>query len=196
MKDYLDFAKRGVLTDTNVSDRELDSDFEISVSEIVQNWGYDVVPQLGVAGFFIDLAVRNPRRPGEFLAAIECDGASYHSSNSARDRDRIRQSILESLGWRNRIWRIWSTDRFYNPRRESERLLAFLKEREEIVALEPNPYFDFASDFDDTSATDESTNVDSDEVTSSQSPSNSEEELYVEVGDSVSYCYVDIQPIA
>ena len=61
------------------------------------------------------------------LAAIECDGATYHSALSVRDRDRIRQEILESLGWRGRIWRIWSTDWFRTPRQESEKLINFLE---------------------------------------------------------------------
>jgi len=66
-----------------------------------------------VAGFFIDLAVRDPGNPGAFLMGIECDGATYHSAKSARDRDRLRQTVLERLGWN--IRRIWSTDWFKNP---------------------------------------------------------------------------------
>jgi REase_MTES_1575 len=80
---------------------------------VITALGYEVKPQLGVAGFFIDIAVRNPDRPGEFLAGIESDGATYHSGFSVRDRDRIRQEILESLGWKGRIHRIWSTDWFF-----------------------------------------------------------------------------------
>jgi len=88
--------------------------------------GYEVTPQLGVAGYRIDIAVKHPDVPGSYLAAIECDGASYHSAMSVRDRDRIRQEILESLGWRGRIWRIWSTDWFRTPRQETEKLISFL----------------------------------------------------------------------
>jgi hypothetical protein len=191
LKDYLDFAKRGVFTDTIVSDREPDSDFEIVVSDILRNRGYDVVPQLGVAGFFIDLAVRNPKRPGEFLAAIECDGTKYHSSRSARDRDRIRQTILEGLGWKDRIWRIWSTDWFYNPRRESERLVAFLREREALTASEPVSNFDDESGFEEIGDSDQPASVDTNDITTDPDISTSEEELYVEVGDSITYCFVD-----
>ena len=74
----------------------------------------------------IDIAVKHPDSSGSYLAAIECDGASYHSALSVRDRDRIRQEILEALGWRGRIWRIWSTDWFRTPRQESEKLIGFL----------------------------------------------------------------------
>ncbi len=83
---------------------------------------------MGVAGYRIDIAVRHPDASGAYLAAIECDGASYHSALSVRDRDRIRQEILESLGWRGRIWRIWSTDWFRAPRQETEKLISFLEE--------------------------------------------------------------------
>jgi transcription elongation GreA/GreB family factor/very-short-patch-repair endonuclease len=91
--------------------------------------GYEVTPQLGVAGYRIDIAVKHPDAPGSYLAAIECDGASYHSALSVRDRDRIRQEILESLGWRGRIWRIWSTDWFRTPRQETEKLISFLEDQ-------------------------------------------------------------------
>jgi hypothetical protein len=66
--------------------------------------------------------------PGSYLAAIECDGATYHSASSVRDRDRIRQEILESLGWRGRIWRVWLTDWFRTPKQESEKLISFLED--------------------------------------------------------------------
>ena len=72
--------------------------------------------------------MKHPNYVSAYLAAIECDGATYHSGVSVRDRDRIRQEILESLGWKNRIWRIWSTDWFRNPGRETARLIAFLNE--------------------------------------------------------------------
>ena len=93
--------------------------------------GYEVTPQLGVAGYRIDIAVKHPNIPGCYLAAIECDGATYHSALSVRDRDRIRQEILESLGWRGRIWRIWSTDWFRSPRSEIEKLISFLSDLSE-----------------------------------------------------------------
>ena len=81
--------------------------------EALHDAGFRCEPQVGVAGFFIDLAVIDPGTPGRYLMGIECDGASYHSAKSARDRDRLRQEVLERLGWC--IWRIWSTDWFSNP---------------------------------------------------------------------------------
>jgi very-short-patch-repair endonuclease len=81
---------------------------------------YTIRTQVGCSGYRIDLAIAHNNRPGEFLLGIECDGASYHSSPTARDRDRLRQQILEKLGWK--IHRIWSTEWFRN-KPEQVRLL-------------------------------------------------------------------------
>lgn len=127
LRNYLEYARTGSLTTFEETGRDPDSDFEISVMDMLKLRGYEVTPQLGVAGYRIDIAVKHPDAPGSYLAAIECDGASYHSALSVRDRDRIRQEILESLGWRGRIWRIWSTDWFRTPRQETEKLINFLE---------------------------------------------------------------------
>jgi len=105
----------------------------MAVAAVLKENGFAVAPQVGVAGFFIDLAVRHPAKPGTFLLGIECDGASYHSGRSARDRDRLRQEILENLGWK--IHRIWSTDWFKSLRTEIERLLARIKS---LLASDPD----------------------------------------------------------
>ena len=128
LRNYLEYARTGSLPTIEETDREPDSDFEISVMDMLKMRGYEVTPQLGVAGYRIDIAVKHPDAPGSYLAAIECDGATYHSALSVRDRDRIRQEILESLGWRGRIWRIWSTDWFRTPRQETEKLISFLED--------------------------------------------------------------------
>lgn len=131
LRNYLEYARTGSLPTIEETDREPDSDFEISVMDMLKMRGYEVTPQLGVAGYRIDIAVKHPDAPGSYLAAIECDGATYHSALSVRDRDRIRQEILESLGWRGRIWRIWSTDWFRTPRQEIEKLISFLEDLRE-----------------------------------------------------------------
>jgi transcription elongation GreA/GreB family factor/very-short-patch-repair endonuclease len=128
LRNYLEYVRTGSLTTYEATYREPDSDFEISVMEMLKLRGYEVTPQLGVAGYRIDIAVKHPDAPSSYLAAIECDGATYHSALSVRDRDRIRQEILESLGWRGRIWRIWSTDWFRTPRQETEKLISFLED--------------------------------------------------------------------
>jgi hypothetical protein len=81
--------------------------------------------QVGVSSFRIDLGVIDPARPGEYILGVECDGATYHSARSARDRDRLRQEVLEGLGWR--LHRIWSTDWFRRPQQEADRLLTAIR---------------------------------------------------------------------
>ena len=132
LKDYLEYAKTGVIESANPAAREPDSDFEVSVAGVLADKGYQVQPQVGVAGFFIDLAVVHPHEPGTYLTGIECDGASYHSARSARDRDRLRQEILQNLGWK--IYRIWSTDWFTSRETETKHLIDHL---ESLVAEDP-----------------------------------------------------------
>jgi very-short-patch-repair endonuclease len=127
LRNYLQFVKTGHDTIPENSGALPDSDFEYFVIRRLQAIGYSVVPQLGVGKYRIDIAVVHPDIAGAYLAAIECDGESYHSAESARDRDRIRQEVLESLGWRGRIWRIWSTDWFRDAEAEFARLVDFLK---------------------------------------------------------------------
>jgi very-short-patch-repair endonuclease len=126
LKGYLKFASDGLLDSAKETGRSADSDFEVAVAEVLRAQGYEAVPQVGVAGYFLDIAVRHPQRPGDFVLGIECDGAAYHSTRSARDRDRLRQEVLERLKWR--IHRIWSLDWYRNPKRETDRLLAAVRE--------------------------------------------------------------------
>ncbi|MCW2247705.1 very-short-patch-repair endonuclease [Azospirillum fermentarium] len=119
---FLHFARTGRLNMAVATDREHDSVFEEQVAKALQALGHDVHPQVGLAGFFIDLAIADPERPGRFVLGIECDGASYHSSRSARDRDRLRQAVLEDHGWI--IHRIWSTDWFQRPQEQLRKLVA------------------------------------------------------------------------
>ncbi|MBK5964029.1 hypothetical protein CCR95_08000 [Thiocystis minor] len=121
LKNFLAFVETGHLHQAKPTGKAPDSDFEVAVASALHQAGFDCEPQVGVAGFFIDLAVRDPGKPGRYLMGIECDGASYHSAKSARDRDRLRQTILERLGWR--IRRIWSTDWFRSPQVEIKRII-------------------------------------------------------------------------
>jgi very-short-patch-repair endonuclease len=125
LKRYLQFAEDGRLDLPQPSERPPDSVFEELVAEKVRGLGYEVHPQVGTGGFFIDLAVVDPRRPGRYLLGIECDGRSYHSARWARDRDRLRQQILEGLGWS--LHRVWSTDWFRNPDRELRKIAESLE---------------------------------------------------------------------
>ncbi|WP_374576430.1 DUF4011 domain-containing protein [Phenylobacterium sp.] len=122
-REYLAYAEGAAFVDDETGGIP-DSDFEEYVAERIRANGYQVVPQVGVEGFRIDLGIKHPAYPSGFLAGVECDGATYHSGLSVRDRDRIRQDVLERLGWR--IYRVWSTDWFNDPERETTKLIAWL----------------------------------------------------------------------
>ncbi|WP_257295146.1 DUF4011 domain-containing anti-phage protein Hhe [Endozoicomonas sp. YOMI1] len=124
LKAFLEYCETGRLQHYQHTGKEPDSDFEVAVMQMLAEHGYECEPQLGVAGYFLDLAVKDPGMPGRFLMGIECDGASYHSAKSTRDRDRLRQEILENLGWK--IRRIWSTDWFDNPQAPLREILTEL----------------------------------------------------------------------
>lgn len=128
LRKYLQYAETGHLPDSGNAGFKgtPDSGFEESVARCLVGLGYDFHYQVGVQGFFIDIGVIHPDQPGQYLCGIECDGAAYHSHPIARDRDRIRQEILENRGWK--IFRIWSTDWYRNRKTEIERLHAFLRQ--------------------------------------------------------------------
>jgi hypothetical protein len=120
LKRFLEFAKSGDMHEPAVTGEGPETAFEQDVAEVIRSLGYLADPQVGSAGFRVDLGVRHSDRPGKYLLAVECDGATYHSALWARERDRLRQEILEGLGWR--FHRIWSTDWFYRRAQEIERL--------------------------------------------------------------------------
>ncbi|MCC5807027.1 MAG: DUF3320 domain-containing protein [Opitutales bacterium] len=122
LKTFLHYAETGILgTADPHTGREPDSPFEEAVKAALESGGHTVHSQVGVAGFFIDLAVVDPETPGRYLLGIECDGAAYHSSRSARERDRQRQAVLEDHGWT--LHRIWSADWFLRPREQTAKVL-------------------------------------------------------------------------
>ncbi len=115
LKRYLDFAQRGPVALAEAvrsvgGGDQYDSDFEMMVAEGLRKKGWTVHTQIGVSKFRVDLGIVHPDAPGRYLAGVECDGATYHASPTARDRDRVRHVILESLGWN--LLRLWSTDYF------------------------------------------------------------------------------------
>ncbi len=127
LKRYLQFALKGpraLVEQSSPTGLEPDSPFEVAVIKMLRDRGWTVHPQVGCSGYRIDIGVVDPRAPGRYLVGIECDGASYHSGATARDRDRLRQHVLESLGWR--IHRIWSTDWWMNAEGEIESLTTWL----------------------------------------------------------------------
>lgn len=131
LKHYLEFAEKGPVALAQQSTAaygvdQFDSDFEQAVAFALRDKGWQVQTQIGVSKFRVDLGVLHPDRPGTYLAGVECDGATYHGSPSARDRDRVRHIILEGLGWR--LIRLWSTDYFQDPDTAIDRIDMRLKE--------------------------------------------------------------------
>ena len=114
-----------------------DSPSEESVQRVLQLYGYKVAFQVGLAGFRIDLAVCHPKDAGCHTLAIECDGARYRSSSWARERDRLRQSVLESKRWA--FHRIWSTDGFQNRKGETKKLISAIERAKVKGHLVPAP---------------------------------------------------------
>jgi superfamily I DNA and/or RNA helicase/very-short-patch-repair endonuclease len=138
LKNFLAFCETGILHENISTNKQPDSDFEIAVINQLRDQGYECEPQVGVAGFFIDVAVIDPGGSGKYLMGIECDGATYHSGKTARDRDRLRQEVLERLGWK--IRRIWSTDWFKDPQGELKPILAELESLKTTVVHEETPH--------------------------------------------------------
>lgn len=125
LRSYIDFAMHGIdaligeITESDIV--EHDSPFEEAVYKFLDRKGYKVVTQVGCSGYRIDMAVKHPTLSGTFILGIECDGAAYHSARTARERDRLRQDVLENMGWK--IYRIWSTDWIKDSVTEGQRLI-------------------------------------------------------------------------
>ena len=127
LKAFLEYAEKGpeaLVARIEGSVGDFESPFEEAVAATLTDRGWQVVPQVGVSGFRIDLGIVHPDRPGAYLAGVECDGATYHSSVVARDRDKTRQQVLENLGWN--IRRVWSPDWWYDAATATDRLHAEL----------------------------------------------------------------------
>ena len=116
LRDYLEYAATGRVETGVFTGTLTESPFEQHVKEKLEAAGYEVTPQVGVASYRIDLGVRHADYPHGFLLGIECDGATYHSAKSVRDRDRLREIVLRGLGWD--IYRLWSTDWFSDADKE------------------------------------------------------------------------------
>lgn len=125
LRSYIDFAVNGpsaIIRETTESEVvEHDSPFERAVYNFLDRRGYKLGTQVGCSGYRIDMAVKHPSLSGRYVLGVECDGAAYHSARTARERDRLRQAVLEEMGWK--IYRIWSTDWIKDPVTEGQKLI-------------------------------------------------------------------------
>ena len=142
LKKYIEYAKDGMsVLQNEITVNEsnyFDSPFEESVYNFLIKNGYDVCTQVGSSGYRIDMAVKHPKNKDIFSIGIECDGATYHSTRTARERDRLRQEILENMGWK--IYRIWSTDWIKNQEKESKKLLQAIENSISSTEFEKKNY--------------------------------------------------------
>ena len=141
LKDYLSYAETGIISDTLVRQSgEPENDFEEAIMNSLKERGYLVDAQVGCQNYRIDLAIKDPRDPSRYLLAVECDGATYHTGYSARVHDRLRQQVLEGLGWN--VFRIWSTDWWRSPDQElqflDKRIQELISNKEKEESLEIN----------------------------------------------------------
>ena len=120
LKLFLTFAETGRFGISEDDAGAHDSEFERQVADRLRGLGYDVKTQIGASGFRVDLGVADRDVPGRFILGVECDGAQYHASRSARDRDRLRQQVLENHGWI--LHRVWSVDWYLRPQEELKKL--------------------------------------------------------------------------
>lgn len=128
VREYLEYAEKGTLEaqveEKNALERQ-DSDLIKEVGEFLRENGFTTEEKVGRSASRIELAVKQPLTE-DYLLAIESDGFPYRQLTSTRDRDRLRQEVLERMGWK--YYRLWSADWFRNKTTEKKRLLDFAKE--------------------------------------------------------------------
>lgn len=130
LRNFLDYAENRRIDQTRISHASAtESPFEHEVYMELTRRGIKVVPQVGVAGYRVDLGIVDDDFPGRYICGIECDGFTYHASETARDRDRLRQQVLEDRGWI--IYRIWSTDWFKDRQGQISRVLDLIQKARE-----------------------------------------------------------------
>ncbi len=126
LRKYIEFAMHTETAGENGNEnQELDSPFEKSVYDFLVSQGYSVAKKVGCSAYRIDVAVRHPQKEGVFVLGIECDGHTYVSSRTARERDRLRREVLEKMGWK--LYRVWSPDWIKDNAGEKKRLLRALE---------------------------------------------------------------------
>ena len=112
LQSFLEYAENLHYNQSLQDDDYEDAPFEDAIYNFISENGYQVDKKVGCAGFRVDLAIIDPDNPGKYILGIQCDGHNYASSKVARDRDRLREQVLNGLGWN--IYHIWSTDWYRN----------------------------------------------------------------------------------
>lgn len=147
---FLEYAKSGPAafgSDAGAFERDsangaVSRPFAESVARALEARGWAVTRRVGCSAYRLDLAVADASAPERFLLGVECDGASYRDARTARDRDRLRQAVLEGLGWS--VHRVWSTEWWRDSETQVRRIEAAIergreqdaeRERDEAVSM-------------------------------------------------------------
>ena len=189
LRDYLGYAATGHLHGGVDAGRAMESPFEEHVARRLRDAGYSITPQVGVARYRIDLGVQHEDYAHGYLLGVECDGTTYHSAPSVRDRDRLRETVLNGLGWE--VYRIWSTDWFSDPDREMMKLLERLNEKLYGTSSDPVPAEAQVEHTADGSADGQAEH--SEDVYSDDRQFEVDEDVVIEIGDTIRYRFLSAE---
>ena len=133
LRSYIEFAMNGAVALASSRNVQGQDRFVDMVGEFVEKNGYTIKKYVGCSGYRIDIAVVDRNDEDKYIAGIECDGYSYVSAHTARDRDHLRRSVLNSMGWN--MYRVWSAEWYINPEVEGAKLLSFIQDASEHTAV-------------------------------------------------------------
>ena len=127
LRSYIEFAMNGEATLAAAHRNNRPDEFADSIAQFIRDQGFKVQQYIGCSGYRIDIAVEHPSDTiKQFVAGVECDGFSYVAARTARDRDRLRSTVLKNMGWN--LYRVWSAEWYKNPEIEGQKLIAFLND--------------------------------------------------------------------
>lgn len=123
LRDYLDYAERGpvALPATPATAAKDPRPFEQAVRSALEAHGLQCLPQVGVGGYRVDIAVRHPQDAERFVLAVQCDGPTYFNAPACRDRDLSHTFVLKRMGWQ--VHRVHAPAWFRDPQAELQRIL-------------------------------------------------------------------------
>lgn len=130
------------------------------IADFLTGEGFHIKRNVGCSDNKIDIAVLDPKNNDCYIAGIECDGYSYKKAKTARDRDSLRNAMLQKMGWN--MYRVWSTEWICNEKAAKKQLLAFLNHAENvsvsIASAEKHNLSEFVKEIDKQETTKETDN--------------------------------------